>query len=113
MKNNYVTKLSLLVFTFLCCLISWGQATLPASFSGSLWNTGLPTGWNQTGFGTDYGSNYDAIGGNAGKMDNTGDVLVINFTGIANTLSYYLGGNSLSGSYIFDVLQSSDGIGHL
>ncbi|WP_329806731.1 GEVED domain-containing protein [Flavobacterium facile] len=112
MKNNYVTKLTLLVFTLLCSVLSWGQATLPTSFSGSLWNTGLPAGWSQTGFGADYGSNYDAIGGNAGKMDNTGDVLVINFTGTANTLSYYLGGNSLSGSYIFDVLESADGVSY-
>lgn len=109
-------KLRSLIFTFLCALLfsttGWGQATLPTSFSGSNWNTSLPTGWSQTGFGTDYAANYDSTGGNAGKMDTTGDNLIINFTGTANTLSYYLGGNGLSGSYVFDVLESADGVSY-
>lgn len=85
------------------------QATLPTSFSGSGWTNNLPAGWTHTGMGSDYVSNYDGVNGNAGKFDTTGDMLTIFFSGTPGTLSYYLGGNSLSGAYVFNVEESADG----
>lgn len=109
MKENFTRKSLLVIVLLVGSLRGWGQATLPTSFSGSGWITSLPMGWTESGFGTDYVSSYDISGGNAGKLDNAGDDLVINFTGTPNTLTYYLGGNGLSGSYQFDILESADG----
>ena len=53
MKNNYNTKVRLLVFTFFCSVLSWGQITIPDTTPivenfNSLGNTAtatLPTNW--------------------------------------------------------------------
>lgn len=78
-------------------------ATLPIYYSGP-WQTGLPTGWSQTGLGADYAS--------AGaKFDNTSDVLTVNFDSSPDSLIYTIKAN-VSGTWTgtFDILESTDGV---
>ncbi|MGB4621828.1 MAG: hypothetical protein WBJ08_08625, partial [Kiritimatiellia bacterium] len=68
------------------CLVgvsAFGQATLPAFYSGPWVGAGvtLPTGWTSYKLGPDYSTNYDGEGGPAAKFDTTGDWLKINFNG--------------------------------
>lgn len=94
-----------------CLAAAWayGQATLPAFYSGPWYGTTLPTGWTQSGLGTDYASNYDQVGGNAAKFDNSGDWLQIFFNAPPTTVSYFTQGNQLSGAYVYKVQQSTNG----
>ncbi len=90
---------------------AWGQAVLPTSHSGP-WNatpSPLPAGWTQNKMGTDYKTDYDGSGGNAGKFDDGGDWLQIQFGQSPSAVSYYAMGNSLSGDYIYKVQESTDG----
>ena len=105
---NLVKKLSRLLCLmafFVGPFLSFGQATLPiinvAVTSGS---STMPTGFTQSGLGTAYASTTTPW-----KLDNQGDYVVCNFTGTAGTLTFKLTNNGLSGSYQFDVLQSTDG----
>lgn len=96
------------------CLVgvsAFGQATLPAFYSGPWVGAGvtLPTGWTSYKLGPDYSTNYDGEGGPAAKFDTTGDWLKINFNGTPSTISYWVRGNSLSGAYIFKVRESANG----
>ncbi len=86
-----------------------GQATLPTSWSGPWTNSFLPTGWTQSGLGTDYATSYDGVGGGAAKFDTTGDILTINFDSAPGEVSYWLRANTLSGAYVFKVEESTDG----
>ncbi len=79
-------------------------ATLPLFYSGP-WQTGLPTGWSQTGLGADYSS--------AGaKFDGTADELTVNFDSSPDSLIYTIkantGGTS-PWSGTFDIMESVDG----
>ena len=78
-------------------------ATLPIFYSGS-WQTGLPTGWSQTGLGSDYTNA-------AAKFDNTGDVISVNFDQSPDSLIHTLKANA-SGTWTgtFDILESVNGV---
>ena len=99
-KLFYLRKI-LFVSFMLLSLWSWGQATLPFSYDGG--KSGLPTGLSQSGLGTDYNSSPKM------KFDDSGDSVILNFTGTGSTLSYKLSNNGLSGNYKFQILQSADG----
>ena len=86
-----------------------GQASLPAFYSGPWSSTNLPTGWTKSGLGGDYGTNYDAVDGNAAKFDGSGDFIQIYFNSAPSTVSYYMQGNTLTGAYVYKVQQSVNG----
>lgn len=102
-----------LVFSFLAMLLipmmGYGQATLPFSYDG-----GKPsgvTGLTQTGLNnTDYGSSPKM------KFDNSGDNLILNFTGTPSILSFKI--KWYPGTVVsrfpgdFEILQSSNGISY-
>lgn len=52
MKNNYNTRLRLLVFTFLCSVLSWGQIISWDFTSGNTPNVNLPSGTTSLTFNT-------------------------------------------------------------
>jgi len=96
------------------CLVgasAFGQATLPAFYSGpwSGTNVVLPAGWTSYKLGKDYADNYDGVGGSAARFDNSGDWLKINFNGNPETVSYWIRGYQLSGDYVFKVQESANG----
>ena len=103
----------LTILSMICLLgaggAAWGQATLPTSHSGPWTNASLPAGWAQTGLPADYASNYDGAGGGAAKFDGSGDNLRINFSSSPATVSYWIMGNSLSGTYLYQVQESVAG----
>ena len=88
---------------------AWGQATLPTFHSGPWYQSPLPTGWTQSGLGTDYKADYDKNGENAAKFDGSNDSLQIRYSTTAATVSYYIQGNSISGEYVFKVQESANG----
>lgn len=92
-----------LFFSLLVSVLSYSQAVLPTSWSFT--TTTLPTGWTEsgTGFYTASGNTPPAM-----KFDNTGDYLLIYFSGNPGALSYYLTGNSFAGG-TFTVQESADG----
>ncbi len=78
-------------------------ATLPIYYSGP-WQNSLPTGWSQTGLGTDYTNA-------AAKFDATGAVLTVNFDSSPDSVIYTIKANA-SGVWAgtFDVQESIDGV---
>ncbi len=89
---------------------AFGQAALPAFYSGPWSTTNLPTGWTKSGLGGDYSSSYDEAGGNAGKLDSAGDFIQINVGGSPATVSYWLKKNgTATANWEFNVQQSTDG----
>ena len=89
--------------------LAWGQATLPAFYSGPWSTTNLPTGWTKNSLGSDYATDYDGSGGNAAKFDGSGDWITIYFNSAPSTVSYWARGNSLSGEYSYKVQESVNG----
>ena len=89
--------------------LAWGQATLPAFYSGPWSTTNLPTGWTKNSLGSDYATDYDGSGGNAAKFDGSGDWITIYFNSAPSTVSYWARGNSLSGEYTYKVQESVNG----
>ena len=82
------------------------KAKLPTSYCWDA-STDYPIGWHN------YGLTFYTTGNikpNAGKFDNANDSLVINFDTTAKSISYYLKGYSLKPPYIFQVLESPDGL---
>jgi len=84
---------------------AFAQASLPFSYDGG--KSTLPTGMTQSGLGNDYASSPHL------KHDNTGDYLVLHYTGQADSLSfairYYGGGtDTLNGNFLLQL--SDDGI---
>lgn len=88
---------------------AFGQATLPAFYSGPWSSVTLPAGWTKSGLGSDYATDYDSSGGTAAKFDTSGDFLQIYFNSAPSTVSYYAKGNSLSGEYTYKVQESVNG----
>jgi hypothetical protein len=89
--------------------LAFGQAALPAFYSGPWSGATLPTGWTQNGLGSDYATNYDGVDGNAAKFDGSGDWLQIHVGSAPSTVSYFARGNSLSGEYTYKVQESANG----
>lgn len=97
MKKTYFLLTVLLTSTQ-----AFSQAPLPFHYDGG--RDSLPTGLTQSGLGTDYASSPHL------KHDNTGDFLVLHYTGQADSLyfsiRYYGGSNdTLNGNFL---LQFSD-----
>ena len=90
--------------------MAFGQASLPAFYSGP-WKVGpLPTGWTALGLRSpDYSENYDGVDGNAAGLDSSSDYIQINFNSSPGTVSYYTKINGSFGTSVFKVLESVDG----
>ena len=90
--------------------LAWGQATLPAFYSGP-WKTGpLPAGWTQNGLDTDYTTSYDDAGGTPGKLNSASDWMQVYFSGAPATVSYWIKKNGTSAdAYTFKVQESTNG----
>jgi hypothetical protein len=98
-----------LAFLLSAGMAAFGQATLPAFYSGPWSTTNLPTGWTKVGLGGDYASNYDSVDGTAAKFDGSGDFISIFFNSAPATVSYFAQGNSLAGAYVYKVQESVNG----
>lgn len=85
--------------------LSYGQATLPFSYDGG--KSTSVTGLTHTGLGTDYSSSPKM------KVDDTGDNLILNFTGSPGTLSFTIKWNQSTTATRFPgdftLQESSDG----
>jgi len=87
-KNSYA-----LLFAIALCVSANAQTSLPTSWGFS--TTTLPTGWSSTG-----SFNYYAASGNpapAGKLQATGDKLIVNFSSTPGVINYDLVGNPPNG----------------
>ena len=108
-KPNMTHKQIFFLITFL--LIGggvWGQATLPVY--RSIWSGSEPTGWDKNGTDT-YGTDCSGSNGSSScKLDDSGDWVSVNFNDTPGQLNFYLKGEGLSGSYVFKIQQSIDGI---
>jgi len=78
-------------------------AKLPFSFDSGKGDIDKTTGMSHTGLGSDYTSSPKL------KFDSAGDNVVINYEGTAVYVAYKLKGNSIGGTYQFDVQESADG----
>ena len=97
-----------LVFLLAAGATAFGQASLPAFYSGPWGGTNvLPAGWTKVSLGTDYGSNYDGVDGTAAKFDGSGDYILINIASAPASVEYYTQGNGLSGEYVFKIQQGA------
>lgn len=81
-------------------------ASLPFSFDGGKGDIASTAGMSQSGLGTDYTSFLKL------KFDNQGDNVIIHFNEAAKKVTYTIKGNSTSGSYAFDVMESADGVNY-
>lgn len=79
-------------------------ASLPFSFDGGKGEIADTDGMSQTGLGSDYSASPKL------KFDDAGDNVIINFNEAAKKVTYTIKGNSTSGTYAFDVMESADGI---
>jgi hypothetical protein len=89
---------------------AFGQAALPAFYSGP-WKVGpLPSGWSQNGLDTDYGTSYDPAGGTPAKLNSAGDLVQINFNSAPSKVSYWVKKNGTSADpYSFNMQESVAG----
>lgn len=78
-------------------------ASLPFEFDRGKGDIESTNGMSHSGLGTDYGSSPKL------KFDTAGDYVVINFSEAATKVTYTIKGNSTSGTYAFDVMESEDG----
>lgn len=92
-------------------LEAFGQAALPAFYSGPWAGAPLPAGWTASGLrSSDYKENYDSIDGFAAGLDSSGDFIQIQLAGAPSTVSYYTKINGTFGSgSIFKILESANG----
>ena len=107
MKNNYVTRVSLLVFMFFCSFLSWGQTTLPVT--RTVWNS-TPTGWIDTPLDF-YNTTFACSGSNGAKFDTTGDLKIVNIDSAPNQLSFVVKSNAATTSSLL-VQESPDGVSY-
>ncbi len=101
-------KFSILLLT--CLLFFSGNAigqtaqSIPYSSNPGLANLTSANGWISSGIGSDYADSPVKL-----KFDNAGDYAYLRIASSPSTLTYYLKGNSLSGSYSFQIFESTDG----
>jgi hypothetical protein len=100
----------LLVIAFLSfsqIVLAQTAQTLPYIMSNTAGSASLTSvnGWSQSGIGSDYSSPGSNI-----KFDTSADQATLYIASSPGLLSYNLKSNGLSGSYIFDLLESSDGV---
>lgn len=81
-------------------------ASLPFSFDGGQSDIESTKGMAQNGLGSDYSASPKL------KFDTQGDNVIINFNEAAKKVTYTIKGNSTSGIYAFDVMESADGISY-
>jgi len=85
------------------------QVALPASWSGP-WKWGYPpVGWTFAGLGEDLLPDYDGLNDGAAKLDDTGDLISINYDSAPGALSYWIKGLTFISGGVFRVEQSIDG----
>lgn len=101
---------TILILLFTCLGINGvlGQATLPITGITSMSKGSLPTGFSQSGLGSDYTSTNIAGCPTALKFDDSNDRLVLAFNGTPGTLTFKLTGNSFSGGNLL-VEESANG----
>lgn len=108
MKNNYVTKVRLLVFMFFCSFLSWGQAILPVTRTA--WTGAEPLGWSQIST-TDRTTISACTGNDASIFDATADATTVFFSGTPQTLTFKLKKQGMSGAVSkMAVEESVDGV---
>lgn len=108
MKNNYVTKVRLLVFMFFCSFLSWGQAILPVTRTA--WIGAEPLGWSQI-FTTDRTTISACTGNDASIFDATADATTVFFSGTPQTLTFKLKKQGMSGAVSKTAVEESvDGV---
>ena len=85
---------------------AWGQTAqaLPYSANPGRSNLTSENGWIYNGLDTDYSDAAVKL-----KFDNSGDYCYLKIANAPATLTYYLKGNSLSGSYSYQIFESTDG----
>ena len=108
MKDNTLYKIIFLIIVlFVINVNSNGQATLPFTYDGGNAVTSV-TGLTQSGLGTDYSTSPKM------KFDTAGDNLILNFSGIAGTLSFKIEWNQTSSATRFPgdftLQESPDGV---
>lgn len=79
-------------------------ASLPFAFDAGKNDISSKDGMSQSGLGSDYSSSPKL------KFDSQGDNVVINFNEAAKKVTYTIKGNSMSGTYAFDVMESANGV---
>lgn len=79
-------------------------ASLPFAFDGGVSDIASKDGMSQNGLGSDYSASPKL------KFDSQGDNVIINFNEAAKKVTYTVKGNSTSGTYAFDVMESADGV---
>lgn len=110
MRNNITFKIvfSVTVF-FIAGVTAWGQATLPFTYDGGKQVTTI-AGLTQSGLGPDYAASPKM------KFDNSGDNLILNFSGVPGTLSFKIIWNQSTSVARFPgeftLQESSDGVAY-
>ncbi|HOY41945.1 MAG TPA: hypothetical protein PLX60_08795, partial [Chitinophagales bacterium] len=107
---SFFMKKNLSVLLLTCLLFFSGNAigqtaqSIPYSSNPGLANLTSANGWISSGIGSDYADSPVKL-----KFDNAGDYAYLRIASSPSTLTYYLKGNSLSGSYSFQIFESTDG----
>lgn len=81
-------------------------ASLPFAFDGGRSDIASTDGMSQSGLGSDYNLSPKL------KFDSEGDNVVIQYNEAAKKVTYTIKGNSTSGTYAFDVMESADGVNY-
>lgn len=81
-------------------------ASLPFAFDGGKSDIASTDGMSQSGLGSDYNLSPKL------KFDSEGDNVVIQYNEAAKKVTYTIKGNSTSGTYAFDVMESADGVNY-
>jgi uncharacterized repeat protein (TIGR02543 family) len=103
-KLQSFQKIFLVLLLVLTSGLGWGQATLPISnVATTASSSTLPSGFTASGLGLAYANAATPL-----KFDNTGDSVILFFTGTGSTLTYKLTNNSFSGG-TYTVSESTDG----
>ncbi|MCB0517410.1 MAG: hypothetical protein KDD27_00655, partial [Saprospiraceae bacterium] len=85
----------------------WGQASLPLSRTS--WDAGPPTGWTDNNdTNPAYTSIFACSGNNGGRLDNSGENYVVQFSSTPNQLTYTIKASATTTSS-FLVEESSNG----
>lgn len=108
--NRISTRISFLLAIVFCLAAQgvWAQTAqnLPYSLPSGKGNAELtaPNGWTKSDIGTDYSDNLTKL-----KFDKGGSTATILFNSTPDSLYFYIKGNSISGSYKFEVQESANG----
>lgn len=107
--NGMQIKKFYLLLIFACTYFTqnaWGQTAQALPYSSNPGRSDLTSanGWTYSGIGTDYSDAAVKL-----KFDNSGDYCYLKIANAPATLTYYLKNNGLSGSYSYQIFESTDG----